>query len=211
MGKPLILNVFGSGADSVLIFAGIHGDEPTSASLARDLAAHLRAHPEIADGHTVAVLTDANPDGLARHSRYNSRGVDLNRNFPAKNWRRTGGKHGAKPVSEPETAAIIRAIDAIRPNRIVSIHSAGPGHHCNNYDGPARGLAATMGRYNGYPVKASMGYPTPGSFGSWAGIDRNLPTITLELPRNRSGPACWRENREALLAFIRAGGTRVAK
>ena len=32
-----------------------------------------------------------------------------------------------------------------------------------------------------YPVEASIGYPTPGSFGTWAGIERNIPTITLEL------------------------------
>ena len=26
-----------------------------------------------------------------------------------------------------------------------------------------------------------MGYPTPGSFGTWAGIEKEIPTITLEL------------------------------
>ena len=33
----------------------------------------------------------------------------------------------------------------------------------------------------GYPVEKSIGYPTPGSFGTWAGIERKIPTITLEL------------------------------
>ena len=32
-----------------------------------------------------------------------------------------------------------------------------------------------------YPVEASIGYPTPGSFGTYAGIERQIPTITLEL------------------------------
>ena len=32
-----------------------------------------------------------------------------------------------------------------------------------------------------YPVEASIGYPTPGSFGTYCGIEKNIPTITLEL------------------------------
>ena len=27
---------------------------------------------------------------------------------------------------------------------------------------------------------ADLGYPTPGSFGTYCGIERNIPTITLE-------------------------------
>ena len=33
----------------------------------------------------------------------------------------------------------------------------------------------------GYPIEESIGYPTPGSFGTWAGIEREILTITLEL------------------------------
>ena len=32
-----------------------------------------------------------------------------------------------------------------------------------------------------YPVEASIGYPTPGSFGTYCGVERNIPTITLEM------------------------------
>jgi protein MpaA len=61
-----------------------------------------------------------------------------------------------------------------------------------------------MHRHNGYPVLATMGYPTPGSLGSWAGIDRQIPIVTLELPREDSGTAAWAQNKEALLAAIAA-------
>jgi protein MpaA len=206
-GTPLTLEVFGDGEDRVLIFGGIHGSEPTSAALARKLADHLRINWDLFEGKTVAILPAANPDGLARRSRTNARGVDLNRNFPAKNWRRSrhGHRRGASaPASEPETRAVIRAVELIRPDRIIAIHATGRGGHCNNYDGPAEDLAALMAQSNGYPVKATMGYPTPGSFGSWAGIDREIPTVTLELPQDLSGQRCWRENAEALRAFLNA-------
>jgi protein MpaA len=60
-----------------------------------------------------------------------------------------------------------------------------------------------MARHNGYPASPNIGYPTPGSLGSYAGVDRQIPTITLELPRNVSGAQAWADNRAALLAAIR--------
>ena len=204
-GVTLVMDVFGSGPDRLLIFGGIHGNEPTSATVAHDLIAHLAAHPEAYAGRQVGVIAEVNPDGLARNTRHNIHGVDLNRNFPARNWKRADGavsRHGARPASEPETRALLRAIEYLQPKRIIAIHSIGRGRHCNNYDGPARRWAELMGEQNGYKVAASMGYPTPGSFGSWAGIDRNIPTITLEVPRELDAARTWEQNRAALLAFI---------
>jgi protein MpaA len=207
-GIPLVLELLGDGPERVFIFGGIHGNEPTSAYVAHELSSYLRAHPEVLAGRTVGILAEANPDGLTRGSRCNANGVDLNRNFPARNWKRSdrkGSRGGCRPGSEPETQAILRSMELLHPARVVSLHAATEGHYCNNYDGPARQLAQLMARTNRYPVKARMGYPTPGSFGSWAGIDRGIPTVTLELPCGRSGPQCWRENRDALLAFISHG------
>ena len=65
------------------------------------------------------------------------------------------------------------------------------------------GLAARMSAHNGYPVTANIGYPTPGSFGSWAGNDLRIPVITLELPRDIPADKAWEGNREALLEAIR--------
>jgi protein MpaA len=50
-----------------------------------------------------------------------------------------------------------------------------------NYDGPAETLAQKISDIIKYPVEASIGYPTPGSFGTYAGVERQIPTITLEL------------------------------
>ena len=50
-----------------------------------------------------------------------------------------------------------------------------------NYDGDAEKYAEKISEITGYPVKPSIGYPTPGSFGTWAGIEKKIPVITLEL------------------------------
>ena len=208
-GRPIFCHLFGETAagpaNTVLIFGGIHGNEPTSAGVARELVHHLRRTPAAYRGRCVAVVPEANPDGLARHMRANTNLVDLNRNFPAANWKKTrkSWSHGGDaPASQPETRMLIGLIDQLKPARIVAVHSMDD--PCNNYDGPAAGLAKLMAARNGYPVKPSIGYPTPGSFGSWAGGDRQIPVITLELPNAGTTPTSWAKNRDALVAFIRA-------
>ena len=207
-GRSIHMHVFGGGRSATLIFAAIHGDERNTAVVANALIRYLRENPSARGGRPVAVIPMANPDGYARKTRTNANRVDLNRNFPADNWRpgRLRGRHfgSTHAASEPETQVIIRAVETLRPKRVISIHNAGGGGYCNNYDGPAESLARLMHGLNGYPVKASIGYPTPGSFGSWAGVDAGIPVVTLELPRSASGSAAWEANREALLAAIRA-------
>ena len=209
-GRPITMYVFGDGGDVTFIFAGIHGNEGAGVTLAQALLEQLSVEGVVLPGRTVAILPRTNPDGLAANRRANAHGVDLNRNFPAVNWeRRPAGQYfgGLSAGSEPETRAVILAVEQLQPARIISIHSIDRGRQCNNYDGPAAALARVMGAQNGYPVKASIGYPTPGSFGAWAGTQRNVPTITLELPHGSSPQQFLPGNRSALLAAIEAGET----
>ena len=204
-GIPITMHVFGNQGRAALIFGAIHGSEPNSGHLARHLVDHLIANPAAYAGRRVAVIPVANPDGLVRMKRLNEHQIDLNRNFPAVNWKasKPGSNFGGdKPASEPETQAIIKAVELLQPDRIVSIHAINRGRECNNYDGPGADLAKQMKSKNGYRVAKSIGYPTPGSFGSWAGIDRQIATITLELPADLPGDECWEQHREALLAVI---------
>jgi protein MpaA len=213
-GIPLTMDLFGNGPDSILIVGGIHGDEPSGAAVAGELARFLQARPELLVGRTVGILARANPDGLLSGTRANAHGVDLNRNFPSRKWRRAcAGElpHGPAAASEPETLAVIKAIGIVQPNRIIDVHSIEHGYHCNNYDGAARHLAELLGSFNGYPVSADVGYPTPGALGCWAGVELNIPTITLELPRDLSCTECWQDNARALLAFINAADERAAR
>jgi protein MpaA len=209
-GAPLEMFVFGDGRPVLLIFAGIHGNEPSSVFVAQRLLETLRAEPTYCARRTVAVLPNVNPDAHEKRRRTNLNRVDLNRNFPASNFK-PHRLYGSKPASQPETRAIIRAVESLRPDAIVSIHAIGRGRQCNNYDGPARELAGLLGRYNGYPVREHIGYSTPGSFGTWAGKDLGIPTITLELPRGRRAPRIWERNRPALLALLRADFNLLAK
>jgi protein MpaA len=164
----------------LLLFGAIHGDEPGSAQLCMKFMAELGS---MHLAHDVLVIPVANPDGLAELRKNNARDIDLNRNFDARNWQRQhspGYDPGPAPLSEPETQILARVIDELDPRLIVSLHQP---LRCVNWDGPAAELAQAMAQLSGYPALPSVGYPTPGSFGSRYGIDAGRMVITLELPR----------------------------
>ena len=215
-GRAIRMHIFGSGGPTTFIFAGLHGDEGISEFVALHMIEHLLGDSAPYASARVAVLPSANPDGLLAGTRVNANAVDCNRNFPAANWKpqAKGARYspGKSPGSEPETRALVEAIGILKPDAIVSIHSTSTFEPCNNYDGPAADLAKLMAPHNGYPPKGSVGYPTPGSFGTWAGVERKIPTITLELPHKTRAQKLWPGNRDALLALIAAvSGRKSAK
>ena len=70
-----------------------------------------------------------------------------------------------------------------------------------NYDGPAESVAQEISKLIDYKVEENIGYPTPGSFGTYCGIEKNIPTITLELPENEDKEVLWNTNK-ALFNYI---------
>ena len=129
----------------------------------------------------VLFIPTLNPDGKQLKTRTNSNKVDLNRNFPTKNWELTQKDNyfgGEKPASEKETQFLINVIEKYQPKSIITLHTP---YKIVNYDGPAKELAKKISKIINYPIEESIGYPTPGSFGTYVGIERNIPTITLEM------------------------------
>ena len=202
-GRPLDVAHLGTGPNRTLLFGVFHGDEPAGELVLQRLLEYLHKTPEALEGQSVTICPVVNPDGLKASTRVNARKVDINRNFPAKNWsgEDVGTRYwgGPEPASEPETQAVISLLESFRPHKIVTLHA--PLHNVN-YDGPAGELAKRMSAHNGYPVEPDIGYPTPGSFGNYIGRERKVPTITLEFPEG-SGGAMWLENKSALLEAIR--------
>jgi protein MpaA len=208
-GRAIRCSVHGNGGACVLILGGIHGDEPASVPICEQLRSFLERHPRLLAGRRVVVAPATNPDGLAANRRTNARGVDLNRNFDTTN-RRAAQRYGLKPLSEPESRFIAELIDRYQPARIVTIHQP---LGCVDFDGPARDLAAAMSRACGLPVR-KLG-ARPGSLGSFAGVDRQIPIVTLELPSGAtslSDAEIWQRYGQALLVAIQfRGGVETAK
>jgi murein peptide amidase A len=201
-GRDIMAAVYGSGPKRVLILGGIHGDEPHTTVLARSLAVNINREtlpPDL----TLVIVPDVNPDGLMASTRVNANGVDINRNFPSKTWRSdyTEQKRypGAQPSSEPETRAILALLERYPPHLVVTLHAA---LGCMNWDGPGGPFAQVMADVNGYPLCGSLGYETPGSLGLLVGIDKQVPTVTIEL-RAKNPSDLVKENLPALFALLK--------
>jgi protein MpaA len=123
-GAPICAEALGDpGASRVALVVGsMHGDEPGGIDVVR----RLRARRASIRGVRIWVIDAVNPDGLARGTRVNAHGVDLNRNFPER-WGPTGPRGsrfyaGPRPSSEPETRAVRRFVRRIRPDVSVWLH-----------------------------------------------------------------------------------------
>jgi len=198
--RPIEYHVIGKGPEVILIMSAIHGDEPAGIPIVEQLAEYLRQSRQgFLNGRTVVLLPFANPDGIAKNTRYNANGVDLNRNFATKN-RINNEKYGLAPLSEPESYIISQIIRQYKPDRIVSIHQP---YACIDYDGPGQMLAGHMARYCDLPIK-KLG-ASPGSLGSYAGETLGIPTITFEMQEIDSDlepRVLWHKYGQALLAAI---------
>jgi protein MpaA len=183
----------------VLILASIHGNEDAGTPLVNQLMQTLRARPSLGATHTILLIPVANPDGYALQIRGNARGIDLNRNFPASN-RIDNAVFGQAGLTEPESRILHDLILTHQPARIVTIHQP---LYCLDYDGPADRIAQAMSYYCPLPVK-KLG-SRPGSLGSFAGVEQNIPIITMELAAeddHLSDVQIWGRYGPALLAAI---------
>ena len=169
-------------ARPILLFGGVHGDEPEGARLADDTRGYLAARAGDPAITPWVVIPCLNPDGLARGTRVNGRGVDLNRNYPSSDWSPVAELPryfpGPSPASEPEVQGIVALIDALRPRLLIHCHSWRP---CIVQTGaPGRRDAERLAASVGSEIVDDVGYPTPGSLSRYGWHDRGIPVVCIE-------------------------------
>ena len=169
----------------VLLIGGIHGDEYSSVSIVYKWLKILdRHHSGRFNWRIIPIL---NPDGMLRkHSqRMNAHGVDLNRNFPTRQWHEKSRYYwvkrtyrnprrypGPSALSEPESQWLVKQISQFQPDVIVSVHAP---HGILDFDGPRE----PPQRFGHLHLRLLGTYP--GSLGHYAGVERDIPIITIEL------------------------------
>lgn len=192
-GYPLMISEFAPIASRkpqgrILVIGGIHGDELTSVSIVfRWIEKLNKYHSGLFHWHVIPL---ANPDSVLRPDakRTNHNGVDINRNFPSNDWTANALKYwhekqgknprrypGQKAASEPETQWLIDEINQFKPDAIISVHAP---YGIVDFDSYLiKSAPKSLGK-----LHLNLLGTYPGSLGNYAGINRNIPVITVELP-----------------------------
>lgn len=201
---PILAHQFGKKANSrkVLILGGVHGDEPEGVVASLGLVQEwLKNFPY--QLHATVVPT-FNPEGVLNKNRLNSRGVDLNRNLPTKDWSPEIAtpryNPGQQAGSEPENQALIAFLEQNPLDFILSLHSWKP---ILNTNGNCEEIAKAIAGVTGYEVSPTIGYSTPGCLGTYSGIERGIPTLTYEIERGLSFDRILKEHLPAIDAGLK--------
>lgn len=175
----------------ILVLGAIHADEISAISLTfrwLDFA-DRQPHDSLVRDYRFLFYPLINPDGfhIKPRTRTNSNGIDINRNFETKGWNRTAHSYwrnkassdprrfpGGKAGSEIETQTVQKTVETFKPQLIISVHAP---YKVLDHDGP---VTFTDTGLSPLPVRKLGGFP--GSLGTYAGIERNTPVITPELP-----------------------------
>lgn len=166
----------------ILVFSLIHGDETPAGSVGRFWMERLESIEPRNDWRVVPVL---NPDGVAVKTRTNANKVDVNRNFPTRDWNEKAIPYWKKDsrsnprrfpgnvaASEPETLCALKHLEDYKPDFVVSIHTP---LNVLDYDGPK----VKPPKFNYLPWKSLGHYP--GSLGRYLWFEREVPVLTMEL------------------------------
>lgn len=196
--RPVSVGVgVASGAEpgpSILVIAGIHGDETLGVVAAGALFDDLQVD---AMSGTAIVVPAANPLGLTSRSRYLHDRRDLNRAFP-------GTEQGslARRTARLVTTHLLTRVDAI-----IDLHSASNYRYNITHGRVNRGDSASLELLEGSGLECVLENDPPEGSLRHAAMDRGLPTVVIE-----SGEALRVDRNDAescitaMLAVIRRMG-----
>lgn len=182
LGLPLFLHQWDQGAYHLLIIGGVHGDEIEGVTASRGVLAELVKNFPFKI--KLSIIPELNPEGVLLKTRSNSAGVDLNRNLPTQDWTaevlNPRYNPGPSALSEPENKILVQFLETEKPDAIISLHSWKP---MLNVNGEVK-QAAIIAQHTGYEIVPDIGYPTPGSLGTYSGLEKKIPTLTYEIERD---------------------------
>ncbi len=167
---------------NILVFSLVHGDETPAGNVGRFWMERLESISPRNNWRVVPIL---NPDGLGKSTRTNANKIDINRNFPTRDWTEKAVDYwkkdtksnprrfpGVSAASEPETQCALKHIEDFKPDFVVSIHTP---LKVLDYDGPK----VNPPKFDYLPWKSLGHYP--GSLGRYLWFERKVPVLTMEL------------------------------
>ncbi len=232
-GRDIMAYHYGvAGTDEILLVSGIHGGYVwNTALMAYQAMDYLKANPDIIPANVkVTIIPVLNPDGLFKvvgtttknfskadvkiadmlgFGRFNSNGVDLNRNFDC-DWKSTGVwqsktvSGGASVFSEPESLALKNYIEANKPVAVIAYYAAAGGVYSSNcgtgISAETKALTSAYAKASNYPAYSAFNdYATTGDLTNWLS-KINIPAISVLLTNHTDTD--WTKNEAGIKALL---------
>lgn len=212
--------------NSLLVVSTLHGREYIcSAVMMKEIQYYLKNYNKSIGGIVPAkalknmqihYIVMANPDGVMisqiSSSRWkaNAKGVDLNRNFPAKKFKVGGvrgaeGYSGTKALSEPETIAVANLTKKLKKKQklcgVVNYHAMGNIIYgdCSSskISKDTQKMYQIAKAQTGYKRAVDTGVETPGGqYREYVMYMLNLPSITIEIGSSAAPCPYWQYESE---------------
>lgn len=231
-GRDISAYTYGNGAKELLFIGGIHGGYEWNTVLAAySLMDYLKTNPTVIPANVrVTVIPALNPDGLNKTvgtdgrftkadvpatlaetipGRFNSRGVDLNRNFDCEwqasgTWQSRAVSGGTAAFSEPESLAIKTYIETRKPTAAVVWYSAAGGVFASNCRTgvlpETRVIAKLYADASDYPAYEEFDfYSVTGDMVNWM-AKVNVPAISVLLTNHEDIE--WTKNQAGITALL---------
>lgn len=203
-GRPIEGYEIGNGDNCLLFFSGIHGNERGTKILLNTFVQEVEKNLEIIHpSNKLLVIPLLNPDGFYdREDKYNSNGINLNRNFYSEYWASYSSDDptwygGPEPFSEAESRVMKDVVEGCNTKLMVAYHSQGylvsPEH-----DTESEELAVWYAEKTGYDYFDDWDFH--GTATGWFTETTGYPSITVELTDHTTSD--WQINREALFEIV---------
>lgn len=191
----------------IYLIGGTHGDEVEGVYVLKELFDWLKNDHSLEE-LPIVTIPILNVDGYRAGTRVNSHAVDLNRNYPSSNWseqeRKPKYNPGPEALSEPENQFLVKLFNKFKPGFVISFHSWKP---LLNFNGDAEDIADYLSSYNEYKTVPDIGYPTPGSLGTFVPETYDCGVLTFECPvldDELSLKQIWDQNSEGLKSLLKS-------
>ncbi|MEM8783919.1 MAG: M14 family zinc carboxypeptidase [Planctomycetota bacterium] len=223
-GHPIEGVIAGVPSPAVAVVGLVHPGESGPELALPALRRLLQERPALFERCGLAVLPAVNRDerdrmvaGVPYYMRTNANGVDLNRNFDGQ-WHVTDYTYGNdtsspssptyrgdRPASEPETRAVVRLVEDVKPAAIFSLHwlasvtgdrllgskfaadDAGYVERCERF----RAAFSAGFREPDAPSRDGVEYVEPGgSLPAWAHEKLGIPAFDVEHYNDEPGQVC---------------------
>lgn len=225
-GRSVDLYRVGDGMRKVLFVGGTHGSEVGTVKLVCHLLKWLYDNPGTGKTLTIYAIPCLNPDGYAqaqknpdyfnggRIGRFNGRNVDLNRNYPTKNFQsRSDWNHGKdyqertpvfcgeRGASEPEVQALTELVKREGIELVMAFHSAGRDVMANKQP-LARKIAKLFSEKTGFRLSTDKEWEDLKQTGTARGWCEENGVAYVEVEASTRWGSDWNNQKSGLIAAI---------